>query len=615
VAEVKVFISYSSADRAEALAVRRLLTARGCTVWLDVFDIRVAADLRRELGEGIGGADVLCLLLSPTAVASPWVAEEIARGEEHAAKRGLRLVAVLLRPCRPPDRLLGRVMLDATAGIASSDVSVRLARAVLGAEAVGDLEIDAAMQEALQAKQNEMEAALVLPELAAQLDAVRGEPIRKLEISFRGEALPRDEVLAISFTFDPLFSQPMWFLFAHYREGRTWPRWMKTIEERDHREIRSDGKRIDGRFEWFDQVRVLDPHHDATDLRDLPVTFDLEFSGEAWQPGGSIASYTGGPTVPHLKQSMEVPPLATLVGKGASFAVALLGAEEGSQQPVALEENDLDVRIVGTAGNRALTLFRSAHGPVERAVLRGTFLQNRKSPIEREAILGIYGRPRELEAEARRGRREAAFALLDKPEAALSPDERRVVGLLRYARAKLAMFRVFGAAPPPGPAREELHRTALGECMAVCRILGPIAEQDPRIDDVGMTFWAASSLATYYLKGQAPERAVPYAEAAVGIVEEASRRDPEEPEYQRWQASGLARLAEAQAGAGDQATALASLQASIEVLRALQVALPSDGRRRDLREALEAALKRSDHWEAVSAESRQAWATLARSLG
>src|SRR5687767_1486338 len=156
----KVFISYSSADRAEALAVRRLLTNHGCTVWLDVFDIRVAEDLKRELGEGIGNADVLCLLLSPTAVASPWVAEEITRGEEHAARRGMRMIAVLLRPCRPPDSLLGRVMLDARiAGISSPDVSARIAWAVLGAEAVDDMEIDAAIQEALQARQDEMEAA------------------------------------------------------------------------------------------------------------------------------------------------------------------------------------------------------------------------------------------------------------------------------------------------------------------------------------------------------------------------------------------------------------------------------------------------------------------------
>lgn len=611
---MKVFISYSSADRAEALVVRRELAARGCTVWLDVFDIRVAADLKRELGEGITNADVLCLLLSPTAVASPWVAEEIARGDEQATGRGMRLVAVLLRPCRPPDSLLGRVMLDATAGISSPDVTARLARAVLGAEVVGDMEIDAAMQEALHARQNEMEAALVLPELVAQLDGVRDVPIRRLDISFHHEALPTGKVLAVSFTFDQLFSQPMWFVFAHYREGRTWPPWMKKMRERDHHEIRADGKRIDGRFEWFDHVRVLDPQLDATDLRDRPATFTLELSGESWQPGGSITTYASGPTVPHLSQRMEVPSLATLVEKQASFALALLGHNEGSQESVQLEENDLDVRIIGTAADRTITLFRSAHGPVERAVLRGPFLQNRKSPIEREAILGLYARPRELAATARLARRQAALALLDKPEEELSPDERRVVGVLRYGRARLEMSRVFGAAPPPGPAREKLHRSALSECMAVCRILGPLAAEDPRIDDVGMTFWAASSLARYYLKSRAADRAVQYSEAAVEVVQDAGNRDPNEPEYQRWRASGIARLAEAQAAAGDHTAAMATLNASIEILRALQQALPTAARRRDLREAVESAVQVSEGWTGVSSAQRQRWVELSATL-
>ncbi len=90
---------------------------------------------------------------------------------------------------------------------------------------------------------------------------------------------------------------------------------------------------------------MLDPGLDGTDLRDLPATFALELSGDRWQPGGSIASYAGGPTVPHLQQTMEVPPLAQLIEKRASFAVALLGQEEGTQEAITLEENDLDVRI------------------------------------------------------------------------------------------------------------------------------------------------------------------------------------------------------------------------------------------------------------------------------
>jgi hypothetical protein len=505
-------------------------------------------------------------------------------------------------------------MLDATAGIDSPDVNARLMRAVLGAEAVSDMEIDAAMQEALQARQNEMEAALVLPELATQLDDVRGVPIRKLEISFRQESLALGKVLAISCTFDELFALPMWFLFAHYREGRTWPRWMTEMRERDHREIRSDGKRIDGRFQWFDHVRVLDPHLDGTDLREQPATFGLELSGESWQPGGSAASYAGGPTVPHLRQKMEVPSLEKLIEKRASFAVVLLGTDKESQEKVALEQNDLDVRIVGTADDRPITLFRSAHGPVERAVQRGAFLQNRQSAIEREAILALYRRPQELAAKERQSRREAAFALLDQPEADLSPEERRVVGVLHYGKAKLEMFRVFGNAPAPGPVREQLHLRALGECMAVCRVLGPLVAADPRIQDVGMTFWAASSLAHYYLKGKAAERAIPYAEAAVGLVQEAALRDPDEPEYQRWRASGMARLADAQAAVGDHTAAMASFDASIEILRALHEALPTAERQRDLKEAVEAAIKVSEPWTGASSPERQRWVELANSL-
>src|ERR1700675_3591385 len=84
-----VFISYSSADRYDALTVRDILQRSGCTVWLDVFDIRGSADLKHELGAGIGAADILCLLLSPTSVLSPWVAEEIARAQREKAARGL----------------------------------------------------------------------------------------------------------------------------------------------------------------------------------------------------------------------------------------------------------------------------------------------------------------------------------------------------------------------------------------------------------------------------------------------------------------------------------------------------------------------------------------------
>ena len=76
----KVFISYSSRDRQSAFALRTLLEARGCDVWLDYFDIKPAEQLDAELAAHVQRADVVCLLLSPTAVASKWVNIEI----EHA---------------------------------------------------------------------------------------------------------------------------------------------------------------------------------------------------------------------------------------------------------------------------------------------------------------------------------------------------------------------------------------------------------------------------------------------------------------------------------------------------------------------------------------------------
>ena len=598
-----VFISYSSADRREALAVRRLLTARGCRVWLDVFDIRVSGDVKTELGDGVAAADVLCLLLSPTSVASPWVAQEIATGEEQTAKRGMRMITVLVRPCRPPDTLVRKVLLDATAGLDSPDVQARLARAVLQGD-VADAEIDAAFQETLQSRQYEAEAAPVLPQLAQTLTPIRDTPIRNLELSFRQEALPRGAALAISLEFDTLFSQPMWFLFAHYREGHTWPPVMP-FEELDHREIPSNGKRVDGRFEWFKRVTPLRAQGDGTDLRDLPATFNLELSGEMWTPEGAISSYAGGPTVPHLAQRLELPSLAKLIQKGATFNTSIIADDPRAAQPVVADENDLDIRITAIyeSGER-ITLYRSSHIPLERAVLKGAYLSGRATQIEREAILGLYSPAVGLAMAEHHDRRVAAHALLEKPEEQLSPDERIIAARLRHANAVLQMHRVFGSAPPPGPVRQKLHMSAIDECRAVWRLLEPLVAARTDIDEIGMSYSAAISLARYYHKGNAPDRAVAYAEAALALVRDAAAKDPEEPEYRRWMAWSLQKLAASQAALGDSDAAIGSLTEAIDVLHALSIELPNAGRRRDLQEALAAAIKTAETWKV---EAPQGW--------
>src|SRR5436190_678636 len=79
----------------------------------------------------VTSADVLCLLLSPTSVASPWVEREIelARAED---ARGLRILPVILRPCAIPPELAGLVALDATDGLDVEHVRLRLVAGVVG---------------------------------------------------------------------------------------------------------------------------------------------------------------------------------------------------------------------------------------------------------------------------------------------------------------------------------------------------------------------------------------------------------------------------------------------------------------------------------------------------
>ena len=74
---LNIFISYSSRDRGDALRLKEIAEADGHDAWMDLFDIRPSARLAGELEQGVSSADVLCLLLSPSAVASPWVREEL----------------------------------------------------------------------------------------------------------------------------------------------------------------------------------------------------------------------------------------------------------------------------------------------------------------------------------------------------------------------------------------------------------------------------------------------------------------------------------------------------------------------------------------------------------
>lgn len=122
---MRIFISYSSRDRPAALQLLKLVEDAGHDAWMDLFDIQPAQRLGQELEAGVRRADVFCILLSPAAVASKWVMQEI----DHARQiesGGVRILPLILKPCVIPEGLADHVRIDATRGVDEPSVSQRI---------------------------------------------------------------------------------------------------------------------------------------------------------------------------------------------------------------------------------------------------------------------------------------------------------------------------------------------------------------------------------------------------------------------------------------------------------------------------------------------------------
>ena len=72
-----VFISHSSVNKQIARRLANDFQIGGCRVWLDEHEILVGDSVHRKLGEGLEEAEFVILLMSESAVTSPWVRDEI----------------------------------------------------------------------------------------------------------------------------------------------------------------------------------------------------------------------------------------------------------------------------------------------------------------------------------------------------------------------------------------------------------------------------------------------------------------------------------------------------------------------------------------------------------
>jgi len=111
-----VFISYTSSDRAQAIALADALEAQGVPVWIDRRSIEGGANWNAAIVRGIKDCAVFLVVGSARAFGSPNVQREL----NLAVDENKPLLPLLLEQVTPPDEvryaLAGRQWLDARDG-------------------------------------------------------------------------------------------------------------------------------------------------------------------------------------------------------------------------------------------------------------------------------------------------------------------------------------------------------------------------------------------------------------------------------------------------------------------------------------------------------------------
>jgi len=95
VVSTDLFISYSSKDAEFVTKLAKDLQGRGVSVWWDKWMMKVGDSLHKKIQEGITNSALLCVVLSPYSVSSPWVEKDnrqtnidLRTGEQIFAKDG-----------------------------------------------------------------------------------------------------------------------------------------------------------------------------------------------------------------------------------------------------------------------------------------------------------------------------------------------------------------------------------------------------------------------------------------------------------------------------------------------------------------------------------------------
>lgn len=109
----KVFLSHASKDKQFVDHLASDLEKHSIPVWYDKFDLKIGESVPGKINEGIADAQYFAIVLSPAAINSKWVIEELNAGlMKQAANDGIFLLPILLEDCSIPPLLAHRKYAD-----------------------------------------------------------------------------------------------------------------------------------------------------------------------------------------------------------------------------------------------------------------------------------------------------------------------------------------------------------------------------------------------------------------------------------------------------------------------------------------------------------------------
>ena len=96
------FISYFRGDEAFANMLYQQLNIRGLYIWKDTAEIEVGDSFTDKIQEGLKDAYSFTIVLSPEALARPWVREELKAAYAQRLAGELKILPVLYKDCEIP---------------------------------------------------------------------------------------------------------------------------------------------------------------------------------------------------------------------------------------------------------------------------------------------------------------------------------------------------------------------------------------------------------------------------------------------------------------------------------------------------------------------------------